>query len=144
MRSRWKAQEETRARLLDDKVDMFSAALVIWSLFSAAPPMQHVRRADMNAVYFELRRVPPMTPNVPPALQQLLHAMLAWNPRLRATAREAANVSASFYRVDSGFYRVILRAAHPDTGELLVVKLLRHVRESVLLMDKQRGNALVA
>lgn len=109
-RGHWRAPEEPVKRPLNEKLDVFSLGLTIWALFANDVPFKDATFDDLPFIYFEQRRIPPMTPNMPPAIKQVIWSALKFEPRERATAKEIESALHRIYHHDlesvtEGFHR---------------------------------------
>ena len=87
-RGHWRAPEEPVKRPLNEKLDIFSLGLTIWALYSNEVPFKDATFDDLPAIYYDQRRIVPMTPNMPPAIKQLIRSALRFDPRHRPTAKQ--------------------------------------------------------
>merc|ERR1711892_55729 len=86
-RGHWRAPEEPVKRPLNEKLDVFSMGLTIWALFSNDVPFKDASFDDLPFIYYQQRRIPPMTPNMPPAIKQIIRSTLSHDPRRRPSAQ---------------------------------------------------------
>ena len=108
-RGHWRAPEEPKKRPLNEKLDIFSMGLTIWSLYSNDIPFRDATFDDLTYLYYDLRRIPEMTPNIPPAIKDIIRSCLKWDPRQRPTATQVVNMFEDIYflnlkTITEGFY----------------------------------------
>ena len=60
-------------------------------------PFKEASFDDLSYLYFDLRRIPPMTPNIPPAIKDIIRACLRWDPRQRPTATQVVQMLEDIY-----------------------------------------------
>lgn len=83
----YRAPEEQVSGPLNEKLDVFSAALVIWTLFSGTEPFPKVKNSDLPYIYWDTWRRPTMPSNMPFAMKHIIRWALSQNPRDRPTAK---------------------------------------------------------
>jgi len=110
-RGHWRAPEEPVKRPLNEKLDIFSLGLTIWALYSNQVPFKDATFDDLPFIYYEQRRIPPMTPNMPPAIKQLIRSTLRFEPKQRPTANQVVRELERIYlddleMVTEGFHTV--------------------------------------
>lgn len=96
-RGHWRAPEEPKKRPLNEKLDIFSMGLTIWSLFSNDIPFNDATFDDLQYIYYDLRRIPKMTSNIPPSIKDIIKLCLHFNPRERPTATKIVNMFEDIY-----------------------------------------------
>ena len=84
-----RAPEEHEMMNLDETIDIYSAALIIWSLFSNERPFEYIDSDNNNIQYLisMTNRRPPMTSNIPYALKDVIRSALSNNPKDRPNAK---------------------------------------------------------
>ena len=102
-----RAPEEHRTLNLDQSVDVYSAAMVIWSLFSAEEPFAGIDGVDGAALYVvhQTARRPKMPSNMPFAIKHVVAAALDQDPRRRPSAKEMAAAIRAVHRELERFSR---------------------------------------
>ena len=102
-----RAPEEHRARNLDETIDIYSGAMVIWSLFSGEEPFMDVDGVSGAAVYLihDTARRPKMPSNMPHAMKEIITAALSHDPKNRPSAKEMVDVIQTIQRNLSKFSR---------------------------------------
>lgn len=96
-RGHWRAPEEPKKRPLNEKLDIFSMGLTIWSLYSNDIPFRDATFDDLTYLYYDLRRIPAMTPNIPPAIKDIIRSALTWDPRQRPSASKIVTMFENIY-----------------------------------------------
>lgn len=96
-RGHWRAPEEPKKRPLNEKLDIFSMGLTIWALYSNDIPFREATFDDLTYIYYDLRRIPAMTDNMPPAIKDIIRSCLRFEPRQRPTATQVVNLLEDIY-----------------------------------------------
>merc|ERR1712129_549148 len=86
-RGHWRAPEEPKKRPLNEKLDVFSNDI----------PFRDATFEHLTFLYYDLRRIPPMTANMPPAMKDIIRATLRWDPRQRPSAATVVQMLESVY-----------------------------------------------
>jgi serine/threonine protein kinase len=84
--------EQARGQDVTEKTDVYSLGVMAYELFLEQLPFEAETAAEVMAMHLRLPPPPPseLWPDVPPALQELLLAMLAKSPEQRPTMQEVA------------------------------------------------------
>jgi len=79
------APEQCRGDTVDLRADLYALGCVIYQMLCGQPPFVANASADVLAhhLYFEPQRVSALRPDVPPAVEQLVMALLAKDPAAR-------------------------------------------------------------
>eukprot|EP01084_Bolivina_argentea_P280632 479952_1 len=95
-----RAPEEQIMRNLDETIDIYSAAFIIWNLFSIDRPFQNIRLNNENIKYliYDTVRRPSMPSNMPYALKDIIRAALSQNPNHRPNAKEFRKIIQYIYK----------------------------------------------
>jgi len=96
-RGHWRAPEEPKKRPLNEKLDIFSMGLTIWSLYSNDIPFEESTFDELPFLYYDLRRIPDMPPNMPPAIKDIVRNCLRFDPRQRPSASQVVAMFDEIY-----------------------------------------------
>ena len=92
-----RAPEELMMKNLDETIDIYSAAMVIYSLFSGNDAFANLSDSDLELVVHDTARRPNMPSNMPFALKEVVRSALSQNPRDRPKAKEFRRLIQSVY-----------------------------------------------
>ena len=87
-RGNYRAPEEHGKQALNEKIDVFSAALVIWAMFSGEHPYPNIKYNDLPYLYHDTFRRPSMPSNMPFILKDLIRECITQDPNKRPTATQ--------------------------------------------------------
>jgi eukaryotic-like serine/threonine-protein kinase len=84
------APEQARGQPVSPQTDVYSLGVMAYELFLEQPPFEAETAAEVMAMHLRATPPPPcdLWPDIPPALQELLLAMLAKQPSKRPTMSE--------------------------------------------------------
>jgi len=84
------APEQARGQPVSPQTDVYSLGVMAYELFLEQPPFEAETAAEVMAMHLRATPPPPrdLWPDIPPALQELLLAMLAKQPTKRPTMSE--------------------------------------------------------
>lgn len=74
--------------------------LTIWALYSNDIPFREATFDDLTYIYYDLRRIPAMTPNIPPGIKDIIRSCLKWDPRQRPMASTIVKMLEDIYFIN--------------------------------------------
>ena len=93
-RGKWHAPEEKQRHFVDEKIDLYGAALLLWSLRARTEPFHQYNTTDTTFDQFVIAGERPSRERMsdyPPDLQQLIIRAWASDPNQRPSASEMVN-----------------------------------------------------